>query len=127
MNDKAKYWIELAEYDLETAEAMFKTNRLLYVGFMCHQVIEKALKALITNIGATPPFIHNLSKLALLSNILDELDEDKADFLDLLDPLNIQARYPEQKEKVMASLNTRNCMEILDKTKELFEWIKAML
>ena len=39
-----EYWKELAEYDLETAKAMLKTKRYLYVGFMCHQVIEKIFK-----------------------------------------------------------------------------------
>ena len=44
MDNKVQYWIDLAEYDIETAEAMFETKRFLYVGFMCHQVIEKSLK-----------------------------------------------------------------------------------
>lgn len=45
MSDK-NYWIEIAKYDLETAEAMLKSKRYLYVGFMCHQSIEKILKAI---------------------------------------------------------------------------------
>ena len=42
--DKAAYWFDGADYDLQTAQAMLETRRLLYVGFMCHQTIEKALK-----------------------------------------------------------------------------------
>lgn len=38
------YWFTLADYDLKTSEVMFNGRRYLYVGFMCHQVIEKALK-----------------------------------------------------------------------------------
>jgi len=34
MTDKVKYWLDLSEYDLETAMAMQKTKRYLYVGFM---------------------------------------------------------------------------------------------
>ncbi|MCL2300052.1 MAG: HEPN domain-containing protein [Firmicutes bacterium] len=45
MSDKAQYWLDLADYDIETARAMLQTKRLLYVGFMCHQTAEKALKA----------------------------------------------------------------------------------
>ncbi len=30
------YWIDIADYDLKTAEAMLETGRYLYVGFMCH-------------------------------------------------------------------------------------------
>lgn len=44
MEEKVRYWLEIAEYDLETARAMLETGRYLYVGFMCHQVVEKALK-----------------------------------------------------------------------------------
>ena len=51
MNNETKiaYWMELAEYDFETAKAMLRTERFLYVGFMAHQSVEKALKALIWN------------------------------------------------------------------------------
>lgn len=43
--DKVAYWLDIADYDLDTAEAMYQTGRWLYVAFMCHQVIEKTLKA----------------------------------------------------------------------------------
>ena len=43
--DKVQYWIDIAEYDMETASAMLQTGRYLYVGFMCHQTMEKILKA----------------------------------------------------------------------------------
>ena len=45
MNERANYWLELSDYDIITAKAMLETQRLLYVGFMCHQAIEKILKA----------------------------------------------------------------------------------
>ena len=45
--DKADYWFDSAEYDLQTAKAMLETRRFLYVGFMCHQTIEKALKGIL--------------------------------------------------------------------------------
>lgn len=43
--EKVHYWLDIAAYDIETAEAMYQTGRWLYVAFMCHQVIEKTLKA----------------------------------------------------------------------------------
>lgn len=45
MDSKVTYWIEMSDYDLETANAMLLTGRYLHVGFMCHQAIEKILKA----------------------------------------------------------------------------------
>lgn len=47
--DKASFWFEGAEYDLQTVSAMLETKRLLYVGFMCHQAIEKALKGVFVS------------------------------------------------------------------------------
>ena len=44
MDEKSIYWIEIADYDLETAKAMLVSKRYLYVGFMCHQAIEKILR-----------------------------------------------------------------------------------
>ena len=41
MSEKVTYWVEMSDYDLETAKAMQETGRYLYVGFMCHQTIEK--------------------------------------------------------------------------------------
>ena len=46
-NHKVTYWVEMSDYDLETASAMLTTGRYLYVGFMCHQANEKILKARI--------------------------------------------------------------------------------
>lgn len=51
MNAKVKYWIELSDYDLETAVVMLNGKRYLYVGFMCHQSIEKAFKAYFSKLN----------------------------------------------------------------------------
>ena len=40
-DEKVQYWLDIAKYDIDTAEAMHQTGRWLYVAFMCHQVIEK--------------------------------------------------------------------------------------
>lgn len=39
MENNSAYWLDIVDYDLATAEAMYSTGRWLYVGFMCHQVI----------------------------------------------------------------------------------------
>lgn len=43
--DKVTYWIDIADEDLGVAEDLYKAKRWLYVAFMCHQAIEKTLKA----------------------------------------------------------------------------------
>lgn len=57
---KVEYRLELAEYDLETAKVMLEGRRYLYVGFMCHQVVEKALKACTWSVrGIEPEHTHS--------------------------------------------------------------------
>ncbi len=113
---------------IDTAQAMLETRRFLYVGFMCHQVIEKALKAYWSEVLEEPPLkIHHLSRLAAKSGLIDELSEDQMDFIDSLEPLNIEARYPSYKEQLMKVLTSEYCKELLEKTKALQLWIKDRL
>lgn len=126
--DKVTYWIEMSEYDLETARAMFNTHRYLYVGFMCHQAIEKVLKAYWSHVLEEPPLkIHTLSKLASKTKIDSEMSEEQLDFIDTLEPLNIEARYPSYKERLLKSLTPDYCIKLIDSTKELHSWIKSKL
>jgi len=41
MKFATKNWIDTANYDLKTAEAMLKSRRYIYVVFMCHLAVEK--------------------------------------------------------------------------------------
>lgn len=128
MKDTTKYWIDLSDYDMETAEAMLLTGRYLYVGFMCHQSIEKILKAYWTKISNEPPiFTHSLSKLAEKTGLSEELSIEHYKTIDILEPLNIEARYPTYKERLMKSLTKERCTQIINQTKELRLWIKRKL
>lgn len=49
------------------------------------------------------------------------------DFIDQIEPLNIEARYPSHKERLLKSLSEAKCIEIIDKTKKIKEWIKERL
>lgn len=128
MKDKVTYWIEMSDYDFDTAKAMLETKRYLYVGFMCHQVIEKILKAYWSQVLEEPPLkIHHLSRLAAKSGLIELLSEEQMDFIDKLEPLNIEARYPSYKEQLVKALTPEYCRELLTKTNELRLWIKTKL
>jgi HEPN domain-containing protein len=128
MESKIKYWIELSDYDFETAEAMLKTKRYLYVGFMCHQTIEKAFKAYFTKLNPeAAPFTHSLSYLARKGGFYELFTEQQKEFIDQIEPLNIEARYPSHKERLLKSLTDSKCNEIINRTKELQLWIKEKL
>lgn len=130
MNEGVKYWLSIANYDIETAKAMLKTERYLYVGFMCHQVIEKSLKAVISrdcNEGEIPPKIHDLSKLAIRAKLFSIMSEEQQNFIDDLNPLNIESRYPEYKDEIAAGLTKENCGELIKGTEAMLCWIKEQL
>ena len=128
MRDNVKYWLELSEYDIKTAEAMLVSKRYLYVGFMAHQAIEKILKAYFVQIkNQTAPFSHSLSYLANQSDLYHNFTEDQKAFIDLLEPLNIEARYPTHKQQLMESLTQERCADILKNAEELQEWIMRKL
>ena len=126
MDDKIKYWIELSDYDIETAEAMLRSKRYLYVGFMCHQTVEKIFKAYFTllNIDIVAPYSHSLSYIAKKGGFYEMFSEEQKNFIDQVEPLNIEARYPSNKERLLKSLNETKCIEIIEKTKEIQRWIK---
>lgn len=127
MNSKAIYWIESAEYDLDTAKAMFDTGRYLYVGFTCHLTVEKLLKAAIANSGKFPPKIHNLPKLADEGNITGKLSEKQIEFLVRVNPLNIEGRYPKYRSKINSILTPDRCKELIQETEEFYVWMQEYL
>jgi HEPN domain-containing protein len=130
VSDKVEYWFGIADYDVETAKAMLETKRYLYVGFMCHQTIEKALKAIIARDcadGEIPPKIHDLTKLSVRAKLLDAMSVEQQDFIERLNPLNLEARYPEYKERIAQTLNNDVCQELIKESEGLLCWIKEQL
>lgn len=45
----------------------------------------------------------------------------------MLEPLNIEARYPTHKDQLLKSLTLDRCTEIIQKTQELREWLVQRL
>ena len=128
MKNKIAYWIDLSEYDIVTAEAMLNSKRYLYVGFMAHQSIEKILKAyFIEKTGETAPYTHSLSLLAKKSGPYQHFSVEQQDFIDVLEPMNIEARYPINKKKLLDGLTEERCLSILNNAKGLRAWILLKL
>ena len=55
------------------------------------------------------------------------MSEEQLKFLDLIKPMNIEARYQEIKNEVARSLNREKTAEILETTKQLYAWILEKL
>ena len=126
--EKINYWLDIAHYDLESAKAMLKTKRFLYVGFLCHQVVEKCLKAYFWHSRkAEPPYTHNLLVLSEDSEFDNRAEESHFTLFNELMPLNIQARYPDDKELLLDSLDDKKCKDIYKRTENFYIWIKRLL
>jgi HEPN domain-containing protein len=86
------------------------------------------LKAYFSQNHSEPaPYTHSLSYIAKKAGLYESFTDSFKNFIDQLEPLNIQTRYPSHKEKLMQSLTKTKCEEILKNTKELQTWIKAKL
>jgi HEPN domain-containing protein len=126
--EKVQHCINLSDEDLRAGATLFQGGHYLYVGFMCHQVIEKIFKAAYAKLKEdTPPFIHNLVVLAEKSGFDHELSGEQKRFIAALNPLNIEARYTEYKSKIAQQLTPSRCTEILEQTKILQLWIKEKI
>ncbi|MDR2679523.1 MAG: HEPN domain-containing protein [Tannerella sp.] len=121
--EKIKYWIDLSDDDLAVAHTMLANKHYLYVGFMCHQVIEKIFKAYYVKLNdKTPPYTHELPYLAQEGCFYETLSEEQKLFIDRLNPLNIRTRYPSYKDNLSKLLTPDRCVEIIEQTKLLHQW-----
>ena len=128
MNDKTLYWLELCDDDLVTAKALLNSKRLLHMGFFCHMIVEKSLKAVIAErTGEIPPKIHDLRRLAVLSGVLEQLSEEQRTLIDKVSPLQVEARYPEHKNEISSMLTAEYCKQLMTETEGFLCWIKQQL
>jgi HEPN domain-containing protein len=130
MTDEEKYlhWVKLAEYDMETAEAMFKSGRWLYVIIMCQQALEKLCKALyVLYIDDDVPHIHNIR--AIFERFSDKLSSSNTEYNSLFDTLTsfyIQGRYTDYESTYRDTLTKGSSQETLKKAKEAFSWLLTL-
>jgi len=127
-NDKIKYWLEIALDDLDSADIMLKKKKYLQSGFYCHQAVEKILKGYFYFIRKEdPPYTHNLLKLSKDSGIDELISEKQRNHIDMLMPLNIEARYPDDKMAIMKTLDDTKSKSIYNQTEEIVKWIQKLI
>ncbi len=125
LQEKVEHWLDIAEYDLETAAAMQNSQRYLYTVFMCQQAVEKLLKALyLQQKGEEAPRTHNL---AYLFNALNLPDAPDADIFSTLNAYYIKGRYPSYKRKLSQMLDKQTSQNLLNRSEEVFKWLKSQL
>ena len=127
--EKYEYWLDIAEYDLESAKTMFTGGRWLYVVFMCQQAIEKLVKGLyILYVDDSVPRIHDISEI--FKRFEDKLpiavSEKKYNLFDIFSGYYLNNRYPEYMGKLSSQISEEEAKEILSQTKEEFKWLLTL-
>jgi HEPN domain-containing protein len=127
MDKVTKNWIDSANYDLQTANAMYKAGRHIYVVFMCHLAIEKMFKACLSQKYPTdmPPKIHNLIVLSQRAGLSPP--DNLKDFFQRMDNISIATRYPEDMRAIVKDFNKDTSKKILIDTRKLLRWLKQNL
>ena len=121
-----KYWIDSSDRDFLAMGHLYEKGDYSWSLFVGHLVIEKLLKAwYVQNISNTPPFVHDLVRLAEKGAL--SLDEDQMDLLDTISTFNIRARYDDYKMEFQRKCTQEFTAEWLNTIKEFREWTKTKL
>ena len=121
-----KEWLDQADYDLKSAEIMLKGRSYVYVVFLCHLAVEKALKAMYTDQFQTePPRIHNLNYF--VEHLELDLKQGFKNFLNQLSDLSVPTRYPDEIGKLAREYNAALSKSILTQSKEFVAWLKKII
>lgn len=121
-----KHFIETSEDDFQTMISLYDSKSFGWSLFLGHISVEKLLKAVYVNkYRKHAPFLHNLYRLAELSNI--DLTDEQSDWLDKVTSFNLNARYDDYKREFYSLCTPDFAKEWIEKIKILREWIKLML
>ena len=116
-------WAAQADYDLSVAQLLYQQEVYRYCVFFCHLALEKRLKAiLVGSTGRRAPHTHNLRTLAREVRVNPPYNHYR--FLIDMTEHSIRTRYPEPEH--LAFYNRDNVADILNRTREVYEWLKSM-
>jgi HEPN domain-containing protein len=125
MRSDTQNWIDLSDYDLETARRMLATGRFLYVVFMCHLALEKMLKAHFTEATQSiPTKTHDLIYLVKKSGL--DLPQSHLEFIGKINNASVPTRYPEDLQRIIAQYPDAVARDYLEKTEEALAWLKKL-
>ncbi|MDR0828137.1 MAG: HEPN domain-containing protein [Desulfovibrio sp.] len=127
--EKYSFWLDHAQYDLATAEAMFTSGRWFYVVFMSQQAIEKLVKGLYTlYVDDDVPRVHNIK--AIIERFEDKLTRpvpvEHYLFFNMLSAHYLNNRYPDFINKLSGQIKKDEAHKILQQTKETFAWLLTL-
>jgi HEPN domain-containing protein len=127
--EKFGHWLEYAQYDLDTADAMFVSGRWIYVVFMCQQAVEKLVKGLyVLYVDDNVPKTHNIRVLVerFESQLPEPVTEERYNLFEDLTIHYLNGRYTDYKQKLSERLNKSAATDFLKRSKEVFAWLLTL-
>jgi len=121
--EASRKWLDRAVYDIDTAKAMLQTGRFIYAVFMYQQALEKCFKALLAYRDLEILPIHNLRRLAELTDVIHELDESNLMKLDFLSRYYINPRYKEDLSQLSKGITEPVTRDFIQFSEELITWL----
>jgi len=128
MVNEFELWFKQAERDLKAVENSYRSGDWYVCVFLCHQAVEKALKALLIKYGRIARG-HNLIELGReiereLGISIDIIKDD----LRKLNPHYTISRYPNAANGLPYELyDNKDAEEALKRAKKVIEWVKQYL
>jgi HEPN domain-containing protein len=124
--DLIDYWIDSSNKDFQAMMHLLEKGDYTWSLFIGHLVIEKLLKACyVKNVSISPPFFHDLVRLAEKANI--KLSDDQKDVLDTITTFNIRARYDDYRMEFHKKCTKQFSEKWVGTIKEFRQWIKKKL
>ncbi|MBI2436424.1 MAG: HEPN domain-containing protein [Candidatus Magasanikbacteria bacterium] len=123
LKNQIVYWRSSAKKDWKTAKYLFLGKYYDACLFFCHLAIEKLLKGMVViETKDTPPFIHQLVRLATLACI--EYSDEEESKLKLITTFHIAGRYKEDKLAFYKKCTPAFTKKNLVLCKEVFVWLE---
>jgi HEPN domain-containing protein len=123
IEEQIEYWKRGSAEDLAAAESLLEKGHLRHCLFFAHLALEKMIKAhVVRTTRDDPPRIHNLVRLAQLTGL--DPDDEQEKFLRRFDLYQLEGRYPDARQVVLDPGLTRR---ELQKATEIWQWLKTQL
>ena len=121
------YWAKQIDDDLDCATAIFFAGHYAQSLFWAHLCLEKMCKALWikNNDGNTPPFVHNLLKIATQTK--EFFTEEQLQFFADMNTFQIRGRYPDYAHSFENTIDKKTAEKYLNQTKKTIECLQQML
>ena len=136
--EKYRYWLMLADYDLDTSRVLAQGERWVYVAYLCQQAVERQLKGMyVFYYNSEAPKTHNINFLFTKLLSLEDFPyigtrEDVDDRRDMCEDFLIDAMfyymsdYPFSYKNIMNRFAGReNALDLLNRTTNIINWMRG--